>query len=278
MNYFYRQLANSYKERNIQFLRGGNKIQKIVADIKHGSTCKTEHCAQYQNEILRKSGYNVRGNAWNLSGTKPVYSGYDVSKRPKEYSRKAVEQYNREAADNVLRNFKSASLDTTKTYVTPMYYKGSPYQEEAFRDAKDNLANTHTGFLVWRGTTPEKRGEWELIHNIGKKVYKRPFVREQGGGKQYGPVAIYEALPKERETSLVSRIIDRMLGRAKGGKIEIKPENRGKFTDYCGGKVTQDCITKGKNSKDPKIRKRATFADNARKWKKLEGGLLQWIS
>lgn len=64
----------------------------------------------------------------------------------------------------------------------------------------------------------------------------------------------------------------------KGGKIHIKPENRGKFTDYCGGKVTSECIAKGKNSSDPKIRKRATFAANARKWKHLEGGILKWIS
>lgn len=53
----------------------------------------------------------------------------------------------------------------------------------------------------------------------------------------------------------------------KGNKIHIKKENIGKFTDYCGGKVTQECISKGKRSNDPKIRKRATFADNARKWK-----------
>lgn len=53
----------------------------------------------------------------------------------------------------------------------------------------------------------------------------------------------------------------------KGGKIHIKKANRGKFTKYCGGKVTQECISRGKNSSDPKIRKRATFAANARKWK-----------
>lgn len=62
----------------------------------------------------------------------------------------------------------------------------------------------------------------------------------------------------------------------KGSKIQIKPENKGKFTKYCKGKVTQECISKGKNSKDPKIRKRATFAANARKWvkKHQEGGNL----
>lgn len=54
----------------------------------------------------------------------------------------------------------------------------------------------------------------------------------------------------------------------RGNKIRIKKANRGKFTEYCGGKVTQECIQRGKNSPDPKIRKRATFAANARKWSK----------
>ena len=53
---------------------------------------------------------------------------------------------------------------------------------------------------------------------------------------------------------------------AKGGKIHIKEANKGKFTDYCGGKVTSECIARGKRSSDPAVRKRATFADNARKW------------
>ena len=59
---------------------------------------------------------------------------------------------------------------------------------------------------------------------------------------------------------------------SKKPKIHIKKENRGKFTDYCGGKVTSECIQRGKNSSDPKIRKRATFAANARTWKHQKGG------
>lgn len=58
----------------------------------------------------------------------------------------------------------------------------------------------------------------------------------------------------------------------KGHKIHIKKANRGKFTEYCGGKVTSECIAKGKNSSNPAIRKRATFAANARKWKHRLGG------
>lgn len=59
---------------------------------------------------------------------------------------------------------------------------------------------------------------------------------------------------------------------AEGGEIYIKKANRGKFTKYCGGKVTSECIAKGKRSSDPAVRKRATFAANARKWKHAFGG------
>ena len=59
-----------------------------------------------------------------------------------------------------------------------------------------------------------------------------------------------------------------------GGKIHIKKANRGKFTDYCGGKVTSECIARGKRSKSAAVRKRATFAANARKWHHALGGYL----
>lgn len=55
-------------------------------------------------------------------------------------------------------------------------------------------------------------------------------------------------------------------------KIEIKPSNEGKFTDFCKAKgydgVTSGCISDGKKSALARIRKRATFAANARKWNK----------
>lgn len=54
----------------------------------------------------------------------------------------------------------------------------------------------------------------------------------------------------------------------KGSKIKIKEKNKGSFTRYCGGNVTEECIRKGKNSSSAKIRKKATFAANSRKWNK----------
>ena len=54
----------------------------------------------------------------------------------------------------------------------------------------------------------------------------------------------------------------------RGSKIQIKKSNRGKFTEYCGGKVTEECINKAKNSENKKLIKRAVFAQNARRWNK----------
>lgn len=60
----------------------------------------------------------------------------------------------------------------------------------------------------------------------------------------------------------------------KGNGIHIKKKNRGKFTEYCDGKVTQECINKAKHSGNTKLIKRAVFAENARAWKRQQGGYL----
>lgn len=61
--------------------------------------------------------------------------------------------------------------------------------------------------------------------------------------------------------------------RRKGGSgIRIKPANRGKLRKSAkvkkGKKIPVSKLRAMKKSKNPKTRKRATFALNARKWKK----------
>lgn len=62
----------------------------------------------------------------------------------------------------------------------------------------------------------------------------------------------------------------------KGKGIHIKKENKGKFTKYCKGKVTQKCIDKAKRSGNSKLVKRAVFAENVRSWSKkhFQGGII----
>lgn len=62
-----------------------------------------------------------------------------------------------------------------------------------------------------------------------------------------------------------------------GSGIHIKKKNRGKFTQYCKGKVTAECIARGKRSKNPLTRKRATFAANSRAWSRQEGGIINYM-
>ena len=54
----------------------------------------------------------------------------------------------------------------------------------------------------------------------------------------------------------------------KGGGIHIKKKNRGTFTKYCNGKVTDECIQKAKRSGNKKLIKKAVFAENSRAWTK----------
>jgi hypothetical protein len=58
----------------------------------------------------------------------------------------------------------------------------------------------------------------------------------------------------------------------KGGTIHIKPENRGKFnaTKKKTGKTTEELT----HSKNPVTKKRAIFAQNAKKWHHADGGTL----
>lgn len=65
----------------------------------------------------------------------------------------------------------------------------------------------------------------------------------------------------------------------KGGGIHIKEKNKGSFTKYCKGKVTQACIDKAKKSGNKKLIKKAVFAENARKWstKRQTGGELSTL-
>ena len=65
----------------------------------------------------------------------------------------------------------------------------------------------------------------------------------------------------------------------KGSGIHIKKKNRGKFTEYCDGKVTQKCIDKAKKSGNKTLVKRATFAANSIRWsKKQQGGQINYFN
>ncbi len=98
------------------------------------------------------------------------------------------------------------------------------------------------------------------LGNGGKCNHKGPMMKKKMKKKM-----------NEMENR-VSKVEKKVQSVAKGGKpsIYIKPSKRGSFTAWCKkqgyGGVTTECISKGKNSNSTAIRKKATFAANARKW------------
>ena len=134
----------------------------------------------------------------------------------------------------------------------------------AFENAVDTAdtttdLNAAANFAAYGGPI----GPWGLGSNaIGYELAKEDLG-----------IKTLNALSKNKITSMPNSFTD-MNTFAKGGKIHIKKANRGKFTKYCGGKVTSECIARGKRSSDPAVRKRATFAANARKWHHAFGGEL----
>lgn len=107
------------------------------------------------------------------------------------------------------------------------------------------------------------------INVFGSGAIDYELAKEDLYNKQLSAMSKYKmsSMPDSFETPELAMF-------AKGGKIHIKKANRGKFTDYCGGKVTSECIARGKRSKSAAVRKRATFAANARKWHHAFGGYL----
>ena len=107
------------------------------------------------------------------------------------------------------------------------------------------------------------------INILGSGAIDYELTKEDLYNKQLSAMSKYKisSMPNSFETPNLAIF-------SNGGKIHIKKANRGKFTDYCGGKVTSECIARGKRSKSAAVRKRATFAANARKWHHALGGYL----
>lgn len=224
--------------------------------VKAGDKVNTTQCAAWSNGWLRDNGYAIHGNAWNLKNVNVLYNGYSNMKKPSQYNRQEIEQYNHSAADSVYKNFDSKILDKSKAYAVNMFYNGSPAQEEAYKHG-DNVTGTHTGALVFNPST----NRWYVTHNIHGTIHQEPFVQLQSGKGKYGVTAVYQP----REGGIINRI--KGFFGFKNGKdsgIHIKPSHRGRLTALKKrtGKSEAELYRTG----GPAVRKMITFARNARKW------------
>ena len=169
------------------------------------------------------------------------------------------------------------------------------YSPNAYDEAYVNSANNTSNY---------SRGVRDLTEKYKQEFGKEPYADDliDYGNKNKEFLHKYQqkfpTLPEEVDWKRVAGRLDALkfglgliptagivLNKHKnGGKmkislgksgIHIKKQNEGKFTEYCGGKVTQDCINKAKASGNSKLVKRAVFAENARHWKHQNGGILK---
>ena len=95
---------------------------------------------------------------------------------------------------------------------------------------------------------------------------------------KYNPAAVCsENIDKEEEPAKWRRCVEHVKEKQTSSETEeikeAKKEEKwmqdavkepGSFTEYCGGKVTEECISKGKKSPNKKTRQRANLADTFR--------------
>lgn len=122
---------------------------------------------------------------------------------------------------------------------------------------------------AWRKLEKPFQSASNYFDTVGPTIYRQGIQAPKSAMKMLNEGLSEAAKYIKKEGGVLS---------AKSG-IHIKKENRGKFTSYCGGKVTSECIARGKRSSNPAIRKRATFAANARRWKHQYGGKIvaNWV-
>ena len=158
---------------------------------------------------------------------------------------KKIKEWIKYMEENQEYSARAIGSNMSNHYGMPNGFNEKQLREVFTDESVDNLLKN-----VWNYSVPVTTGGYTL-YNLFNQPQQQLQYQKQGG-----KMNILEFLKN-------------------GSGIHIKKKNRGKFTSYCGGKVTDECIQKGKNSSNPAIRKRATFAANARKWKHKEGGIIK---
>ena len=129
-----------------------------------------------------------------------------------------------------------------------------------FNDAKWEREKRSADASRERVLLNEKDKQRDVQQGYGWRYRDQPMQAANGGYLGYSDDVLGQSFAMGGE----------LLEFGKGGKIHIKPENRGKFTAYKQrtGKTTEEAL----HSKNPHVRQMANFARNARHWKHEFGG------
>lgn len=160
------------------------------ASLRNGSV--TEECAKWSNDQLQKAGLNVFGDAWTRSSNKnikKIYSGYDKSKRPKEYEENDVLNYTLNAADSLAKTLDLSKLKEND--IVGLYFRNSPNMKKAYLKGTNGETQTHTGHI-----TIDKKGIPYVSHNVHGEIIKNKVSDLLGSNKPYGIVSVYRSTKK----------------------------------------------------------------------------------
>lgn len=146
----------------------------------------TDQCAKWSNDRLQKAGLSIFGDAWTRSsnkGLKKIYSGYDVSKRPKEYNKQEVIDYVLSAADSLAKTLDVSKLKQND--IVGLYSKRSPYQRIAYEKGTNGEAQSHTGHIEIENGIPY------VVHNVKSYIMKHKAEDLLGSDKPFGITSVY---------------------------------------------------------------------------------------
>ena len=212
-----------------------------------------------------KSIYNIL-NPMRRAIYKTLGTGQHINKGTDFPSRELINWYKdefdpyQETIEYIRSKHMKNGLDREK--FNDYLIKGERYADKQVKQYEEKYGNNnvlYNGFKHYKDHpndyNPNQDNYSDLVNKRAEEIWGSPEIQEWY--KQY--------LNSKKSGGILELL-------KKGSGIHIKKENKGKFTDYCGGKVTSECIAKGKSSSNPAIRKRATFADNARHFKHRSGG------
>lgn len=219
-------------------------------------------------ETAKGGNKYVKGNVWDPNKIQEGEQGGIVNRG----------LYSFEEGVNNFKNKKSHEKPTS------YWYQDWINTEEGSKYTNPYLSQTEFYINNFLTRTDKKKALKKIFDNPNATIEQITEALHKAQGSKSNQVNtvinkakfLLDKLPNEAEANLLEKGWDIPIKEQykNGGKmsIHIKPENRGKFnaTKKRTGKTTEELT----HSKNPLTRKRAIFAQNAKKWKHANGGEL----
>ena len=163
---------NNLENKEIEFKKKIPEFEIYEKDkCEYGKECATFITWETLNtvgvDMFEES--QVRGDAWTMnekmkkSGGQTLFSVFD-EEYPDLKSKKEIGSY----IESKLKNAENFDTSTLKDGdVIHLYYKGSDFTEEAYKEREGEFATTHVGMVK-----TDKNGNKIVEHNVGGKIYR----------------------------------------------------------------------------------------------------------